>query len=205
MNVYAKIFAVTAMCVVLFLVGAYGQSPKPPESAQAVAPTDGPPKLAWSWRFDYDGSGNMIYRGYAQSTNKKVYFYVDTATLVNCVVAANVCTLNFGVNHGLKVGNKLFLENWTGDADLNTSSGYIVASVVDGDTVTIATTSVANGTYTNPGARVWTEAPRSNDTVWSLQKYTYDGSNRMINMEWADGSAQNTSHAWDSRTTYAYQ
>ncbi len=41
------------------------------------------------------------------------------------------------------------------------------------------------------------------NTVWRIQKLSYDGSNNLTDVQWANGS-KDFSFEWDERTTYTY-
>lgn len=171
------------------------------DSAQSMNPTEGPPSRAYREKYAYDGSNNMIYRGWAPSQNRRVEWSINNASLVNVVDATNTGTINTNGAHCLEVGMRITLSGFS-DNDLNTS--YVVATVTDADTITVTTANVTDTTYTTAGAMMVTNAPRACDDVWSIKKYTYDGSSNLTDGAWGEGSAQSFSLIWDSRTTYAY-
>lgn len=41
------------------------------------------------------------------------------------------------------------------------------------------------------------------DPFWRISKLTYDGSNRLITIQWASGSSAET-FIWDNRASYVY-
>jgi len=51
----------------------------------------------------------------------------------------------------------------------------------------------------------WASSADSNPAhaVWTIQKYTYDGSNRMTSSQWAGGNAT-ANKIWDNRATLTY-
>lgn len=177
------------------------QTTPAPEPAQSVTQIDGPPPNAYYTRFDYDGSNNIIYRGWARAQNKRTEWTIDAGTLVNFVDSGTTGTVNFTNAHNLEAGMIITFENFTGDTDINGT--YIIATIVDTDTITVTTANVTDATYNNGGARAYTICARTGDLVWSIQRMTYTGTN-LITQKFADGASARFTHAWDSRTTYAY-
>jgi hypothetical protein len=111
---------------------------------------------------------------------------VGQGTLTNVVVAANVGTVTTSAAHGLAVGNKVTIAGATVDTDLNGS--YYVQTVGSTTTFTITTASVANATYTDSGMSLYTTAPRTTAAIWSVEKFTYDGSNNLVADQFAVGN-----------------
>lgn len=122
-----------------------------------------------------DGSGNKEYICTANSNNKETFWTRGGATnaLTSIVVAANVGTITFGSAHGLRVGNRIYVQLATVDTDL--IGTYKVVTVPSTTTVTIATGGVSDGTYTEPPLRVFFKGPRLTDTVWAVQRLFYTG------------------------------
>lgn len=172
------------------------------ESFQNSNPTEGPPMRAYKIKMDYDGSNNLIYMGWAAALNRQADFEVDTGSLVNFVDSGSTGTINFGVPHCLEVGEQIVVSGATSDLDVNAT--YKVLTVTDSDTITVTSANVTDATYNNDALKLTTTVARTCDTVWSIQKNTYDGSNNMTKRTWAQQSSQGFTLAWDSRTTYAY-
>lgn len=122
-----------------------------------------------------DGSGNKEYVCTANSNNKETFWTRGgTGTsLTSIVVAANVGTITFGEAHGLRVGNRIYVQQATVDTDL--IGTYKVLTVPSTTTVTIATGGVTDATYTEPPLRVHFKGPRLTDTVWAVQRLFYTG------------------------------
>lgn len=172
------------------------------ESFQNSNLTEGPPMRAYKQKFDYDGSNNMIYQGWAAALNRKADFTVVNGSLVNFVDSGTTGTINFGVPHCLEAGEEIIVSGATSDLDVNGT--YKIATITDSDTITVTSASVTDATYNNDALVVSTTVARTCDTVWSIQKNFYDGSNNLTKRVWAFKSSQSFSGAWDSRTTYAY-
>jgi hypothetical protein len=154
----------------------------------------GPPNEAWITVNGYSGTpGNLLYTGQARASQPNPV----TLTIAS-VSAANPAELT-STAHGLANDSPVTISGATGDwAALN---GTRAVTVTAADTFTVAVDS--SGFSGSFDGVVTTTAPRTNAAVWSIQKFTYDGSNQLTRSAWADGTPSPTK-AWDSRTTYAY-
>ena len=123
-------------------------------------------------------------------------------TFTNVVVLTNVGTVTTSTAHGLRIGNKVVISGATVDTDLNAT--YIVATVPSTTTFTVATVSVADATYTDAGLVLTTAVPRSTAAIWTIQKFTYDGSNNKTGESWALGSPAAV-NICDNAATLAFQ
>tara|TARA_R110000868_G_scaffold396287_2_gene668432 strand:+ start:312 stop:935 length:624 start_codon:yes stop_codon:yes gene_type:complete len=111
---------------------------------------------------------------------------VGQGTLTNVVVLTNVGTVTTSAAHGLTIGNRVTIAGATVDTDLNGS--YYVQTVGSSTTFTITTASVANATYTDAGMSLYTTAPRTTESIWSIERFGYDGSNNLITDQFAVGN-----------------
>ena len=157
----------------------------------------GPPSSFWTVLNFYDGSSNLNYQCKAKSVQRQANFSVALGTLVNIVVSANVATITFTANHGYAIGNPIVIS---GSATTALNGTSPAASVPSATTLTVATSGVSNGTYTD--MVVSSTAPRSSDPIWAIQKFTYTSSNLTMT-QWAGGEALNA--IADNRTSLIYQ
>lgn len=87
-------------------------------------------------------------------------------------IASNVATLNFASDHGLEVGNAIRI---TGTADTGLSEGdYFIVSVVDADTVTIATDDADDAAIAGTGTP-FKHSMRIPCPTWSEARMAADG------------------------------
>jgi hypothetical protein len=173
----------------------------PNEAFQIVNQSDGPPPSAWTKTFAYDGSGNTEYQAWARSNQDWYEWTKDSGNLVSITVTANVATATFLNPHGLEVGHAIETLN-TGTAGANVVTK--VSTVPLTTTITFPLV-IANGTYSNGGAILRTQAPRKNAPMWIIQKFFYNGSSQMIDMKWAQGNTRTMELIWDDRATYDYR
>ena len=156
---------------------------------------DSAPPVRRSQILFYDGNNNVIYVCTAAPV-QRTFDFKKQAQFTNIVVAANVATVTTSANHGLQVNNPIVIA---GSATTALNGTYAVASVPTTTTFTVATSGVGNGTYTDPTV-VSTTAPRSSDTVWSIQRFTYSGTN-ITNVQTSVSAAS----ICDNRATVTYQ
>lgn len=165
-------------------------------------PTIGPAQTGYTSLSFRDGSNNEQYLCKAKSTQPSFAWTRSAATLTSIAVATNVGTVTTSTNHGLAVGNRVFITGATVDTDLNVNAGYIVATVGSATTFTIATSAVADATYTESTLIVSTTAPRSSAAMWSIWKKFYT-TTYMDRQAWAEGST-NEGAICDNRASLAY-
>ncbi len=158
---------------------------------------------------DYAGGSNLTYLCLAPSINQSStpgnYTYslsVSAGTLTNIVVLTNVGTVTTVAAHGLMVGQTTTVSGSTTSA-LNGS--YVVASTPSTTTYTITTSGVGNATYATSGLTVSGEAPLLTSPIWSIQKFTYDGSNNLTGTQCANGSCQALTNKCSDRATLVYK
>lgn len=158
---------------------------------------------------DYNGGSNLTYLCLAPSLNQTStpswYTYslsVTAATLTNIIVATNVGTATTVSAHGLMVGQKTTVSGSTTSA-LNAS--YTVATIPSTTTFTITTAGVGDATYNNGALTVSGEAPLLTSPIWSIQKFTYDGSNNLTGTLCVNGSCQALSNKCADRATLTYK
>lgn len=158
---------------------------------------------------DYAGGSNLTYLCLAPSTNQTStpswYTYslsVAASTLTSIVVATNVGTVTTPAAHGLMVGQTTTVSGSTTSA-LNAS--YVIVTVPSTTTFTITTAGVGNATYNNGPLTVSGEAPLLTSPIWSIQHFTYDGSNNLTGTQCANGSCQALSNKCSDRATLGYR
>jgi hypothetical protein len=145
--------------------------------------------------FFYDGSGNLQYICSAQpqqSGQHQTTFAISNTTLTptnatgnilaltNVVVSSTTATATTVANHGLQVGNQIVVTDPQTPALAGT---YYIQTVGSSTTFTFTVSGVTGGTYTDAGLTIFTNAPRSSDSVWAIQKFTYNGSNQVTNSQ----------------------
>lgn len=158
---------------------------------------------------DYAGGSNLTYLCLAPSVNQTStpswYTYslsVTGSTLTSIVVLTNVATATTVSAHGLMVGQKTTVSGST-TAALNAT--YVIATVPSTTTFTFTTAGVGDATYNNGPLTVSGEAPLLTSPIWSIQHFTYDGSNNLTGTQCANGSCQALSNKCSDRATLGYK
>lgn len=167
-------------------------------------PTDQPSKV-----LDYDGSGNLIYVGFAAPAgpwngNRVPITFSWTfaaSTLTSIVVATNVGTATTSTAHGLRIGDPVVV---TGSATTALNATYRVATTPSATTLTFTTSGVGDATYTT-GLVMTTGAPRTTVSIWSILCMNYNTSNLLVDVHWVGGAAANAIYIWDNRATLPCQ
>lgn len=134
---------------------------------------------------DYSGT-NLIYLGKAPSPTPWTHafsvatcattsiYWPHCSQMTNIVDAADTATVT-AASHGMRIGDRVCVTGAT-DADLNVCA--VVLTTADANTWTMASSSVTDATYTT-GVIITTRAPRTTEALWTIFKYTYDGSNNL--------------------------
>lgn len=157
---------------------------------------------------DYDGSGNNIYNCYARpvvnytpitgsSATMSFQWTFAGSTLTSIVDSSNTSTVTTPSAHGLQVGNLVVISG-TSSSALNAS--YYVQTVPSTTTFTVTTSGVADATYTT-GAVLSTRAPLLTQPIWSIEKITYNSSNKSVADQWALGAPGNFTNICANRAT----
>lgn len=156
---------------------------------------------------DYSGT-NLIYLCLASPTNKTStpgnYTYSLSVTgggLTNIVVAANVGTVTTAAAHGLMSGQNTVVSGST-TAALN---GTYVITVTSTTAFTITTSGVGNATYNNGALTIGGTVPLLTKPIWSIQHFTYDGSNNLTGTQCANGACNVMTNICANRATLSYQ
>lgn len=161
-----------------------------------------PPVRGITTKFLYDGSSRLEYVCKANSLQAPYSWTYAAGGITNIVVSSNVGTVTTGTAHGLEAGHKVTVTGSTQDPDLNAE--YVVATVPTSTTFTIATSAVANGTYTT-GLVITGSAPRMNRPVWSISKLEYDGAATVPTAQKMVEGTTAKGYVCDNRSAYAYQ
>lgn len=170
-------------------------------SAQTGAPVDVngyPTSVSQPTKvFYYDASSNLIFaciaRSAAPNTQNPGYNFSLSVTgtgLTSIVAATNVGTVTTAAAHGLLLGNKVTVAGSTTSA-LN--AVYYVQTVPSTTTFTITTAGVADATYNNGPLTISGQTPLLTGGIWSIEKLTYNGSNQLVAIQWANGNPGNYS------------
>lgn len=167
-------------------------SQAPPSDGQVVRVSRGPLNIKYTQLFDYDGSSNLIYRGTAASNQPKFSWTTALTTLTSIVDSSNTSTVTTSTAHGLAVNNEVTIVGVTTDTDLN--GVYRIQTVGSATTFTITTASVSDATYNASGIELSTTAPRSTAAIWTIEAFTYTGTN-LIKLQ----TTKTWSAIWDNR------
>lgn len=173
-----KILVLAALCCRL----AFSQVP-----AQAVNQTTGAPPFGVVQLFFYSGANVAYICNAAASANQTVFSISGTPGLTNITVSSNVGTINLPATARFWVGQQIAVTGST-TAVLN---GPYRINTVSGMTATIATSGVSDGTYNNAAMTVVTSQPLLNALLWSIEVFTYAGSN-VTGIYWAGTASGGT-------------
>ncbi len=157
------------------------------QDGTSVSPSQGPPYVAYTSLYFYDGSGRIEYICQAKSAQDNFQWKRSDSTLTSIVVLTNTGTVTTSTANGLAVGNRVTVSGATVDTDLNGT--YFIQAITSSTVFTITTASVANATYTESTLKVETTAPRSTAPVWDIKKYIYNGSGLVTNLQHANGAS----------------
>lgn len=165
----------------------------PQYDGSAVRISSGPNDKQYTKRLDYDGSGRIIYRGFAARNQPEYSWTVTSGRLVSIVVSGSTATVNTSAAHGMpSSGASVTISGVTADTDLNGT--YFLQSTPTTTSFTVTVSSVTAGTYNNSTAAVTTTAPRSNDDVWLIERFLYDGAGNLTDIQ-----TSMFSQIWDNR------
>ena len=176
------------------------------QDGPVVNPSSGPPGGGpWHSLYFYDASSNLTYTCWALPRSTTVT-WLSATTLTSVVDSSDTATVTTTTAHGLTIGATVALSGFTGDTDLNAT--YEVLTVPTTATFTITTALVTDGTYNLAGGEkvgvLSTTALQDTGAYWSIQRYVYDTSNRIIKTAWADGTKAPIK-ACASRASYSYR
>jgi hypothetical protein len=177
--------------VLLFLaltISAFGQVDGP-----IVSPSGGPPPIGYTSLSFYDASSRLEYVCYARSMQPSA-----AITVTNVVDAADVGTVT-ATAHGLLVGAQVIIS---GSATAALNGTFRVLTTADANTFTIATSGLADDTYTD--TTITTTAPRSTQAQWVVQRITYNADSLLYSTSWSRGLTSLGSVCSD-RATLIYQ
>lgn len=187
-----------SLMITLFLVAmaAFAQGP-------TVTLSGGNSAQAFTSSNTFSGT-NLTFRCKAKANAVAEETWAISGTLTSIAVSTNVGTVTTTVAHGLRVGNKITVSGVLVGDDLDLNGIYIIQTVGAATTFTIATVDVSDGTYNTAGTQFVSSDPRTSSAIWSIQKFTYDGSNNLTTEMWADG---NTSfdNVCDDQATLHYK
>jgi hypothetical protein len=158
------------------------------QTKSIVTESGSPPEKAWVNRYFADGSGNIQYACSALQSAPLRTWVLGT-NLLSIVVSSNTATVTTVGPHGLYPGVKVDISA-SGTVTLNGSYKIITADPTSA-LFTITTVAVPDATYTVEGTTVATTFPLDNESRWSIQVYTYSGSN--VQSYWAHPNTQSAS------------
>lgn len=190
----------TICLFVAFMVAAFAQD------SGTVNVSQGPPQRGFSQHFFYDAGGRVEYVCYAESSAKLATFVVTAATNATPIVVTT------DVAHGLADGAVVTIFNGLGNTAVNGSFQVAVASstTLQLKNRTTGANIAGNGTYSASTAVLQTSAPRTNEPIWAIQKYIYNGSGVLQRIVWIEGtttanSTSATGKVCDNRANYGAQ
>lgn len=167
-----------------------------------VSVDEGPPRVGYTvYVPEYDVNDNPLYQCVTRSIRPTTTFRRSDSTITSITDSSNTATIVIP-NHGLRPNNGITISGATVDSDLNGT--YSVVAVSDANTFTITTASVTDAAYTESTLVITTTAPRTNQAIWSISKFTYNGTNFVIK-QWAGGAPSNSAYSCDGRATLSYQ
>lgn len=180
-----------ALVIICLCAGLHAQAP--------VNVSAGPPPApSWSSLYDYDGSGNIIYIGQAQTFQQTANVISRSATtLTNIVVSSNTATVTCASACGAWPKMRVTITGATVDTDLNAT--YTILTTPSSTTYTFTTANVGNATYTESTLAISTNNPLTTQEVWTVEVLSYNVSNKQTVDSWANNFK---AIAWDNRTTY---
>jgi hypothetical protein len=174
MEVAALVFA-AAMMAMLVVGPAMILTGQPAQQGATTTISGVPPDSASATtnRLFYDGSTNcggkqcLVYICTALSQQSSFAFSIVSSTLTSIVDSGNTATINFAVNSGLNVDNRIFIRN----ASVSALNGYFtILTIPTATSATVATSGVADATYADTFLQVETMAPRTSAAVWKVEK-----------------------------------
>lgn len=149
-------------------------------------------------RYFYDGSNNLIYICSSPQTKQIAStFSVAASTLTNISVATNVGTITFSSTSYLWKGA---IVTVSGSATSALNATYKITAV-SGSTATVTTSGVSDGTYNDSTLVLATSSPLLNETLWTIQAYTYTGTT-LDGSYTASSSSGATALACSNRASY---
>jgi len=147
----------------------------------------------------YNGSSQITHICAANALQPTTTYTIGALPgMTNVVVATNVGTITLGTTAYLWVGQRITLAGFVTTA-LNAT--YTV-SAVSGSTATITTSGVADGTYNTSGATLSTTGPVLNNSVWSIQIFTYSSTLLATSYFAAGGVTPSNQLACSNRANY---
>ena len=171
-----SIVAILLICVLAPFVAA--------QDGSVVNLSEGPAVVPWSISSAFTTT-DLTYKCFTRPYNLPSHSWtVAETTLTSIAVSTNTATLTFASASGIQPGNAIEVSGATVDTDLN---GVYVLLTASGTTGTFTTSDVADATYNESTLEVASDAPRTIDEIWYIQRNTYDGSSNKTSTRWAIG------------------
>lgn len=163
-----------AILLALSVLGAFAQGPE-------ITISQGPAPNPFQLVYGYTGT-NLVYVCYAKSVLPTSFSVaISAGTNANPVVFTSTGH-GFNSNSRPKVTVSGGTGNWTA------VNGTFTATITSANAFSIPVDSTAFGAVT--GTLVYTTtAPRTNQSVWAVKEFSYDGSNNIIWAGWLNGSS----------------
>jgi len=172
----------------LFTMVLYAQGPE-------VSISQLPPLNPGQLIYGYSGT-NLIYTCYAHSGSSTP----SGPNAISGVSKANPAIVTSS-GHGFNVNSrpKVTISGATGTGWTAINATW-TATILDANTFSIPIDSTGFGTLA--GTVIFTTtAPQTNQPVWAVKLYTYDGSNNLIFSAWLNGSLSFTSKCSDATSS----
>lgn len=189
----------------LLPVTLWGQADSP-----MVTLSNGLGNVGYEQVLTYSGS-NLTYRCLAASIQNPTTLTVSSISNANPAVVT-VTGHGFDVESVTTVTPSVQLSGATGGwAGVN---GVWTATPTTANAFTIAIDSTGFGSFSGQTIKMTTLAPRTNATVWAIEKYVYDSSSNLIWAGWAtpttstgplQGGSPSYIFACANMTSYSYQ
>lgn len=153
------------------------------------------PSAGYQFIMGYSGT-DLLYLCKANSIQ-------PTSPSISIASATNASPVVFTVSggHGFNVSSLPLVTISGGTGNWTAVNASLTATVLSSTTFSVAVDSTAFGAVT--GTLVYTtRAPRTTSSIWSVQKFVYDGSNNMIWAGWVGGTPSFTTTCTGAPTQY---
>lgn len=169
------------------------------QQGSAVNQVSGPTPNNGVYLYFYNGSSQITHICFANAVQPATTYTIGALPgLTSVVVLTNVGTINLATTAYLWVGQRITLAGFA----LTALNGTYTISAVSGSTATIATSGVADATYTTSGATLATTGPVLNNNVWNIQIFTYASTLLATSYYAGGGIGPNNQLACSSRASY---
>jgi len=143
----------------------------------------------------YDGSNNLTYACRARSVQ-------PSPSVLSISAGSNASPVSLTITgHGFNTNQLPLVTISGGTGNWAAVNGTWTATITGANTLTIPVNSGAFGAVTGT-LILTTYAPRTTQSVWSVAKYSYDGSNNLTNVFYVGGSTSERNTCSGAPTSY---